>query len=80
MATYPSVDKSRDRLHRAGWSVGEFATATAWIVTGANGENVLEAWGATQRKAWWRACELARAVGMLAPAKLTGRWTGGDHR
>jgi hypothetical protein len=28
--TYPGVDESRDRLHRAGWSVGETATATRW--------------------------------------------------
>jgi hypothetical protein len=27
MVSFPSVDESRDRLHRAGWSVGEFATA-----------------------------------------------------
>jgi hypothetical protein len=32
MTTHPSVDESRDRLHRAGWSVGEIATATAWVV------------------------------------------------
>jgi hypothetical protein len=23
MSTYPTVDESGDRLHRAGWSVGE---------------------------------------------------------
>jgi hypothetical protein len=33
MATYPTVDESRDRLHRAGWSVGEMATAADWVVT-----------------------------------------------
>src|SRR5262249_28098396 len=32
-----------------------------------NGENVLEARGPTQTEAWWRACEQARAVGMLVP-------------
>jgi hypothetical protein len=26
--TYPSVDESLDRLHRAGWSVGDYGTAT----------------------------------------------------
>jgi hypothetical protein len=35
-------------------------------VTGANGENRLYAEGATQSEAWWRACEQAAAVGMLA--------------
>jgi hypothetical protein len=44
MSSYPSVDESRDRLHRAGWSVGEIATATRWLVTGTNGgENVIKA-------------------------------------
>jgi hypothetical protein len=27
---FPSVDESRDRLHRAGWSVGEVAGIGAW--------------------------------------------------
>jgi hypothetical protein len=40
--TYPSVNESRDRLHRAGWSVGEIATATRWLVTGTNG---ITSWG-----------------------------------
>ena len=26
--TYPPVDESLDRLHRAGWSVGDYGTAT----------------------------------------------------
>jgi hypothetical protein len=76
MSTHPTVDESRDRLHRAGWSVGEIATASTWVITGSNGENLLEARGATQAEAWWRACEQARAVGMLAPAGRTGRWAG----
>jgi hypothetical protein len=37
MSTYTGVDESRDRLHRAGWSVGEIATATRWLVIGGNG-------------------------------------------
>jgi hypothetical protein len=74
MPTYPSVDESRDRLHRAGWSVGEVATAAGWLATGSNGENALNARARTQAEAWWRACEQARAVGMLAKV----RWqTGG---
>jgi hypothetical protein len=55
VGAYPTVDKSRDRLHRAGWSVGEFATASAWWVSGANGENALNARGRTQAEACWRA-------------------------
>ena len=35
--TYPSVDESVDRLHRAGWSVGDYGTATRWVVSGSNG-------------------------------------------
>jgi hypothetical protein len=66
MSAYPTVDDSRDRLHRAGWSVGEIATAAGWVVSGSNGENQLAARGSTQPEAWWRACEQARAVGMLA--------------
>ena len=74
MSDLPSVDESFDRLHRAGWSVGEAATAAGWLVSGTNGENVIRAGGDTQAEAWWRACEQARAVGMLgdlprAPAR-----------
>ena len=28
MLAYPPVDESLDRPHRAGWSVGDFGTAT----------------------------------------------------
>ena len=27
-AAYPSAEESRDRLHCAGWSVGDYGTAT----------------------------------------------------
>ena len=37
MPTYPTVDESLDRLHRAGWSVGDYGTATGWVVSGGNG-------------------------------------------
>jgi hypothetical protein len=71
--TYPSVDESRDRLHRAGWSVGEAAIGPAhalvWLVSGSNGENLLNVGGASQAEAWWRACVQAREVGMLARAR-----------
>jgi hypothetical protein len=46
---------------------------TRWPVTVGNGENRIEAAEAAQAEAWHRACEQARAVGMLAPlrARLT---------
>ena len=72
MPTYPSVDESRDRLHHAGWSIGEAGGAAVWIVTGTNGENMIRAEGCSQAEAWWRACEQAAVVGMLAPARPTG--------
>jgi hypothetical protein len=34
---YPTVDGSFARLHRAGWSIGETAGTTGWMVTGDNG-------------------------------------------
>jgi hypothetical protein len=67
--TYPTVDECLDRLRRAGWSVGETGSANRWHVSGANGENVIFAEGRTQTEVWWRACEQARAVGMLAPPR-----------
>jgi hypothetical protein len=72
MSPHPSVDESRSRLHRAGWSVGQFATTSAWIVTAINGENILEARAGSQAEAWWRACEQALAVGMLASLPQDG--------
>jgi hypothetical protein len=66
-STCPSVEESRDCLRRAGWSVGEIASATRWMVTGTNGDNLLHAESSTQGEAWNRACEQARALGMLAP-------------
>jgi hypothetical protein len=73
MKNLPSVDESFDRLHRAGWSVGEVATAGEWVVSGTNGENLLVARGETQAEAWWRACEQARAVGMLTGGDCSGK-------
>jgi hypothetical protein len=72
-ATYPAVDESLDRLHRAGWSVGDYGTATRWVVTGTNGENAIHAEGGGRAEAWWRACEQAAAVGMLAATRGTAR-------
>jgi Transposase DDE domain group 1 len=71
--TYPSVDESLDRLHRAGRSVGEIGTAGGQIrVIGTNGENRLETAAATPDEAWRRASEEAAAVGMLAPPAEVG--------
>jgi hypothetical protein len=55
--------------HRAGWSIGSMATLQGtWIVSGANGENVIRAEGATETEAWQRAFEQADSLGMM------GRW------
>ncbi|MFL5242664.1 MAG: hypothetical protein ACJ8FY_11205 [Gemmataceae bacterium] len=39
-----------------------------WIVSGANGENVIHAEGKTETDAWQRAFEQAESLGMM------GRW------
>jgi hypothetical protein len=69
VASYPSVDESRDRLHGAGWSLAEVGAGLTWLVDGTNGENLLLARGASHAEAWWRACEQARALALLAPAR-----------
>jgi hypothetical protein len=74
--TYPSVHECRDRLHRAGWSIGEARGGDVWLVTGANGENVIVAEGQSQAEAWYRATLQAEAVGMLARPKGS---TGSDR-
>jgi hypothetical protein len=68
-ATHPSVDESRDRLGRAGWSLGEACFGALWQVDGSSGENRLLAVGTSQAQAWWRACLLARELGLLARAR-----------
>jgi hypothetical protein len=62
-------DEALDRLHRAGWSVGDTRAGRTWCVSGTNGENVIFATGRTQQEAWARACEQAAEVGMLAPPR-----------
>jgi hypothetical protein len=63
-----TVDQCHTRLKRASWSLGEVrlltATGPVWLVDGTNGENRLEARGATQAEAWCRAVEQAMALGM----------------
>jgi hypothetical protein len=56
MDSLPAVDECRRRLHRAGWSVGEFAAVDTegrqtWHVSGRNGENAVEAAGDIQAEA-----------------------------
>ncbi len=60
------MDESAARLERAGWTVGDVGTAGGgWLVTGTNGENQIQAGASSQAKAWHRAVEQARALGML---------------
>jgi hypothetical protein len=69
------VDESLDRLHRAGWSIGDTAFGSkllAWQVSGSNGENLLVAYGFSRAEAYGRACVQARALGMLAPPREEG--------
>ena len=66
-ASYPTVDESFGRLRRAGWSAGYARLGRTWAVYGTNGENVIDAAGATLEEAYWRACVQAREVGMLTP-------------
>ena len=66
---FPCSDDSFRELQRAGWTVGDTAACgtggLTWIVTGTNGENVIEARGKSQSEAWWQAREQARLLGML---------------
>jgi hypothetical protein len=71
---YPTVDESRDRLHRAGWSLGESAFGPTWQVDGSNGENRLLATGASQEEAWWRACCQSRHGVAGSPPNHVTRW------
>ncbi len=66
MPSHPSADEPFDRLHRAGWSVGEVRTMRGTVlVSGTNGENRIQAEGKTSAEAWYRACQEAESVGML---------------
>jgi hypothetical protein len=40
MSIYPPVGECRNRLHRAGWALGETCFGQSWQVDGTNGENV----------------------------------------
>jgi hypothetical protein len=65
----PKIDECLSRLHRAGWCVGHAAFGATWQVDGTNRENALLARGATLEEAYRLACDQARAVRMLAPAR-----------
>jgi hypothetical protein len=65
----PILDAIR-RLHRAGWSIGDVvfhdgAGGRTWIVSGSNGEDLIQAEGATRAEAWGRAVDQAWLLGML---------------
>jgi hypothetical protein len=64
-----AIDEIRDRLHRAGWSLGETCWGSSWQIDGRNGENGLLVHGSTQTEAWQRAVEFARSLGLLAPPR-----------
>jgi hypothetical protein len=59
------IDAAVRRLHAAGWSVRDVAAASHWLVSGANGENLIHAVGDWQSAAWQMAIEQATSVGML---------------
>jgi hypothetical protein len=66
-----SVLDALERLHRAGWSVGDAQLdgpgGRRWVVGGTNGEKAIRAEGRSEAEAWRAAVEQARAVGMLGP-------------
>lgn len=64
------VDLCQDRLHSAGWSVGECTfilvnRALVWLVTCTRAGHTLRATVPTQAEAWEEACRQAEALGML---------------
>jgi hypothetical protein len=55
-------DVAFDRLHAAGWSVGDIGGISGWTVFGHRGHQFIDAHGATQSKAWAAAVEQAEAL------------------
>ena len=53
------IEACHERLHRAGWSVGDVGTSRGWLVTGTNGENIIRAAAPTLAEAWRLASEQA---------------------
>jgi hypothetical protein len=78
------MEEARDRLNRAGWSIGDTGTENTWVVTGSNRNYSVNPWvvtgsnctysinatGFTQVGAWREVCEQARVLGLLAPPRV----------
>ena len=86
MLTYPSVEESRQRLERAGWS----AEVELWTfpvsgpryrVVVCRGGRAVSGDGDSAAEAWWQAGEQAEAVGRPAPpaAARGGRTSHGER-
>lgn len=58
-----TVDDYRDRLSRAGWSLGEFGHVNSWTVEAAKGQRRILATAPTQTEAWRWAWMRADAYG-----------------
>jgi hypothetical protein len=43
MYDFADFEACHERLHRAGWSIGEVGTSSGWLVTGTSGETVIHA-------------------------------------
>jgi hypothetical protein len=54
------IDLAFAELHRAGWSVGEVADTTGWLVHASKGKVRLFARADTQTAAWQEVLEQAR--------------------
>ena len=64
-----TVDSCQDRLHRAGWSIGDctfiFANRSlVWLVTCSHAGHVVRVTAPTQAGAWEEACRQAEALGL----------------
>jgi hypothetical protein len=64
------VDSCQDRLHRAGWSIGECTVILVnrhlvWLVTCTHAGHLVKARAPTQAGVWEAACQQAEALGML---------------
>jgi hypothetical protein len=67
---FPSVDESRDRLHRAGWSVGEVAGTGGWPELRSNGEASLRT-----RRIWLvSGTNGQHSVHAMAASQAEARW------
>lgn len=60
------IDIICDRLHRAGWSLGETGSPGRVQIDGSNGENRLYVVGPYQLAAWRAAFVLALELGLVA--------------